>query len=173
MGVFCRRSLWRQINFDKMNTENLAKVTNSNYLFNWARKWSQSKLLWAFPVGTACCDFSVDNAFNLNNQNFVEPYPFYEDALGCDVLIVSGTISRKLIPYLKDLYNNLEGNKWVIAIGACAINGGPYQSYSTVHGLDKLFKVDVWVPGCPPNSMAIYEGILTLEKKVKASLELS
>ncbi len=153
-----------------MEENKLVKATNSNALFNWALRWSQSKLLWAFPVGTACCEPVIDPAFNINNDNYIEPYPFYLDAKDCDVLIVSGTISKKYIPYLEELYQNMASEKWVMAIGACAISGGPYKSYSTVHGLDKLFNVDVWVPGCPPDSLAIYSGLVTLEAKVKKGL---
>lgn len=149
--------------------EKLVKTTNSSSLFLWAQKWSQSKLMWSFPVGSACCDPVMEYLYTDRDKSHLQPYPFYDDAKGCDVLIVSGTISKKYTPHLLELYHNLVDQKWVMAIGACAISGGPYRGYSTVNGLEELFPVDVNVYGCPPDANAIYHGIMTLKEKVLAA----
>jgi NADH-quinone oxidoreductase subunit B len=151
----------------------LATTTHTARFFEWTRQWSQARLLWSFPVGTACCDPVMNHAHNLDPDNYIDPFPFYDKASGCDLLIVSGTLTRKFAPYLLELYTNLTEPRWVMAIGACAISGGPYQTYSTLNGLEELFPVDVYVPGCPPDARSIYQGVLTLKEKVQNKPEIS
>jgi len=90
----------------------------------------------------------------------------------CDVMIVAGTISKKMMPAVKTLYDQMPEPKWVIAMGNCAISGGPFSfpgQYAIVEGADKFLPVDIYIPGCPPRPEALIEGILELEEKVTGS----
>jgi NADH-quinone oxidoreductase subunit B len=86
-----------------------------------------------------------------------------------DVMIVAGTVNRKLELAVRTLYDQMPEPKWVIAMGNCAISGGPFkvkENYNVIEGVDKLFPVDVYIPGCPPRPEALLEGIMTLEEKI-------
>jgi NADH-quinone oxidoreductase subunit B len=87
----------------------------------------------------------------------------------CDVMIIAGTISRKMAPAVVTLYDQMPEPKWVIAMGNCAVSGGPFVfpgQYAVIEGVDKLFPVDVYIPGCPPRPEALIEGLLKLEEKL-------
>ncbi len=89
-----------------------------------------------------------------------------------DVMIVAGTITKKMELAVKTLYDQMPEPKWVIAMGNCAISGGPFKcknNYNVVEGADKIFPVDVYIPGCPPRPEALLEGIMTLEEKLTGS----
>ena len=130
--------------------------------------WAREHSLWPLIFGASCCSPEVDAAlgpcFDLA-QFGVEPLgPGPRQA---DLLIVAGRISLKMMPVLQRTYEQMPDPTWVIAMGSCATNGGPYyRSYSVVMGVDHLIPVDVYVPGCPPRPEALMFGLMQLQEKI-------
>ncbi len=140
-------------------------TTSSDKLFNWARKHS----LWPLQFGLACCAIEMMSTGMAHND--LERFgssPFMASPRQADVMIVSGTVSTKMAERMTRLYEQMPDPKWVIAMGACAISGGPFlDGYSVLMGADRVIPVDVYVPGCPPRPEALIFGIMTLQKKIE------
>jgi NADH-quinone oxidoreductase subunit B len=148
----------------KFNEPNVL-TTNSDKLFNWARKNS----LWPLQFGLACCAIEMMSSGMAHNDldRFGAGF-FVGSPRQADVMIVSGTVSTKMAERMTRLYEQMAEPKWVIAMGACAISGGPFlDGYSVLMGADRVIPVDVYVPGCPPRPEALTFGILTLQKKIE------
>ena len=142
-----------------------AVVARSSELFALARKSS----LWTLSFGLACCAIEMMSA-HMSHHDLdrfgVVTWPSPRQA---DVMIVAGTVVKKMADPIIRLYEQMPDPKWVIAMGSCATNGGPYfRSYSVVMGVDHLIPVDVYVPGCPPRPEALMFGILELQDKISA-----
>jgi len=141
-------------------------LTQLDALVNWARANSA----WPLTFGTRCCaiEFMAVGASRHDMARFG-----YEVARAtprqADMIIISGSINYKMAPVLKRLYDQIADPKYVIAMGACAVSGGPffYNSYSIVKGADHVIPVDVYVPGCPPRPEALLYAFLQLQKKIK------
>lgn len=126
--------------------------------------------LWPMTFGLACCaiEMMATGAARFDLARFGAEV-FRPSPRQCDVMIVAGTISKKMAPAVQVLYDQMPEPKWVIAMGNCAISGGPFVydgQYGIVEGAEELFPVDVFIPGCPPRPEALIEGILELEEKV-------
>ena len=126
--------------------------------------------LWPMTFGLACCaiEMMAAGASRFDLSRFGAEV-FRPSPRQCDVMIVAGTISKKMFPAVKTLYDQMPEPKWVIAMGNCAISGGPFKfdgQYGIIEGADTFLPVDVYIPGCPPRPEALIEGILELEEKI-------
>ncbi len=123
--------------------------------------------LWPLTFGLACCAIEMIATYMSHHdlERFGSvPWPSPRQA---DVLIVAGTVTKKMAPSVKLLYEQMPNPKWVISMGACATNGGPYTRYDRVlQGVDKIIPVDIYVPGCPPRPEALIDGFLALQHKI-------
>ncbi len=123
--------------------------------------------LWPLTFGLACCAIEMIATYmshhDLDRFGIV-PWPSPRQA---DVMIVAGTVTKKMAPAVRLLYEQMPNPKWVISMGACATNGGPYTRYDRVlQGVDKIIPVDIYVPGCPPRPEALMDGFLALQHKI-------
>ena len=137
-------------------------VTSVEDLVNWARTGS---LHW-MTFGLACC--AVEMMHTSMPRYDGERFGFAPRASPrqSDVMIVAGTLTNKMAPALRKVYDQMAEPKWVIAMGACASSGGMYRSYAVLQGVDQILPVDVYIAGCPPRPEAVLEGLMTLQGKV-------
>jgi NADH-quinone oxidoreductase subunit B len=136
------------------------------FVLNWGRRYS----LWVFNFGLACCAIEFI-ATSMGRHDFIRlgVIPFAHGPRQADLMVVSGTVTDKMAPAIKRLYDQMPEPKYVISFGACSNCGGPYwDSYSVTKGVDQLIPVDVYVPGCPPRPEALLHGILRLQDRIAA-----
>ncbi len=139
-------------------------VTTLDAVLNWSRKYSP----WPMFFGLACCSFEMIAAAGLRfdftrfGMDIMRPSPRQ-----ADLIMVTGTLTWKMAPAVKMIYDQMAEPKWVIAMGSCAISGGPFaDSYSVVPGVNRIIPVDVYVPGCPPRPESLIKGIQLLHGKI-------
>ena len=142
----------------------LVAITTLDKLYNWSRRSS----VWPMMFGLACCaiEMIATAASRYDQARFgmeiVRPSPRQSD-----LMIVSGTVTKKMIPQIVRLYNQMPEPKYVLAMGACASGGGPFkEGYNVVDGVDKFLPVDVYVPGCPPTPQALLHGLMKLQERI-------
>jgi len=139
-------------------------TTSLEKLVNWGRAQSPFPLLF----GLACCAVEMMAAGGPRHDiGRFGAEAFRGSPRQADLIIVSGRVSQKMAPVVKRLYDQMSEPKWVIAMGACACTGGPFENYAIVQGVDRLIPVDVYVPGCPPRPEALFAGIVRLIEKIK------
>lgn len=133
--------------------------------------------LWPLTFGLACCamEMMAAGASKYDLDRFGAGV-FRPSARQADVMILAGTISKKMAPVIRQLWDQMPAPKWAIAMGGCTIDGGPFKypnQYAIVEGADKLVPVDIYIPGCPPRPEALIAGILQLKEKIKAGRNFS
>ena len=126
---------------------------------------ARANSLWPLPFATSCCgiEFMATMGANYDLARFGYERMSFSPRQS-DLLIVAGTISKKLGPVLKQVYDQMAEPKWVLSVGACASSGGIFDTYSVLQGIDHVIPVDVYVPGCPPRPEQIIEGILKIQE---------
>ena len=139
-------------------------TTTFDNVINWSRKFS----LFQYPFVTACCgmEYMAAACSHYDISRFGAEIPRFSPRQS-DVLWVVGTITHKMTPVLKTVYEQMAEPKWVIAFGACASSGGFYQNYSVLQGIDRLIPVDIYIAGCPPRPEAVLDGLMELQDRIQ------
>ena len=138
-------------------------VTTVDYVFNWARKSS----LWPLTFGLACCaiEMIASSTSRFDIARFGAEV-FRPSPRQSDLMIVSGTVTLKMAPALKRVWEQMPEPKWCISMGACSSVGGPFNTYAVLQGVDKIVPVDVYILGCPPRPENLFYGLLKLQEKI-------
>jgi NADH-quinone oxidoreductase subunit B len=144
--------------------KNVVAITTIDRIYNWGRRSS----VWPMMFGLACCAIEMISAqasrYDMARfgMEVMRPTPRQSD-----LMLVSGTVTKKMVPLIVRLYNQMAEPKYVVSMGACASGGGPFkEGYNVVAGIDKFLPVDVYIPGCPPTPQALIHGLIQLQKKI-------
>ena len=149
---------WLQNKFEKN-----FMISTVDYVFNWARK----SALWPMTFGLACCaiEMIASSTARFDIARFGSEV-FRPSPRQADLMIVSGTVTLKMAPVVKRIYEQMPEPKWVISMGACSSVGGPFNTYAVLQGVDKIVPVDVYVIGCPPRPENLFYALLKLQDKI-------
>ena len=149
--------------------EGPVQLTTVADMLNWAKNWSRSRSVWPLGYGLACCAIEMMAAASAAQYDMSRfgSEVFRSSPRQADLMIVAGTVSVKMGPRLRLLWEQMPEPKWVLSMGQCANSAGEfYDSYYTVQGVDTIVPVDVYVPGCPPRPEQLIEGLLKLREKI-------
>lgn len=154
---------------EKLTGENSIAFIRSEQLFDFARRNS----LWYIAFGIACCAIEGLMSASGPRFDFDRMGVFFRNSpRQADVMIVAGTVNKKMALTVKRLYDQMPEPKWVVAMGACASTGGPFREYpNVVLGVDKVIPVDVYIPGCPPRPESVQYAFIELQKKIAKRTE--
>jgi len=139
-------------------------ITSLDKIYNWSRRSS----VWPMMFGLACCAIEmIATAASRYDLSRFGMEVLRASPRQADLMIVSGTVTKKMIPTIVRLYNQMPEPKYVLAMGACASGGGPFkEGYNVVSGVDKFVPVDVYIPGCPPTPQALLHGLIKMQEKI-------
>ena len=144
-----------------------AKDGSGGWLLSRVKDWSRENSLWPATFGLACCaiEMMATAAGRFDLARFGSEL-FRASPRQADLMIVSGRVSLKMAPVLREIYDQMPEPKWVIAMGDCASCGGIFNNYAIVQGVDKIVPVDMYIPGCPPRPEALIDGIIKLQERI-------
>ncbi|MDQ6919390.1 MAG: NADH-quinone oxidoreductase subunit B [Candidatus Dormibacteraeota bacterium] len=155
-----------------MGLEDLAEALGDNIVTTTIGKvvgWGRGNSVWPAQFGLACC--AIEMMHIAGSRNDIARFgseAFRASPRQSDLMIVSGRVSQKMAPVLRQVYDQMPDPKWVISMGACASTGGVFNNYALLQGVDKIVPVDVYVPGCPPRPEDLINAITILQEKIKA-----
>ncbi|MEA3465726.1 MAG: NADH-quinone oxidoreductase subunit B family protein [Thermodesulfobacteriota bacterium] len=154
---------------EKVSVADCNKVLGNNVMttsLDLVVNWSRSRSLWPMTFGLACCAIEMMATgaarFDLDRMGIL----FRASPRQADVIIIAGTVTHKMLPVIKVVYEQMPEPKYVIAMGACASSGGVFDTYSVVQGIDQVLPVDVYIPGCPPRPEGLLYGLIKLQEKI-------
>jgi NADH-quinone oxidoreductase subunit B len=155
-----------------VGVEDLAEALGDNIITTTIGKvigWGRGNSVWPAQFGLACCAIEMMHIAGARNDiaRFGSE-AFRASPRQSDLMIVSGRVSQKMAPVLRQVYDQMPDPKWVISMGACASTGGVFNNYALLQGVDKIVPVDVYVPGCPPRPEDLINAITILQEKIKA-----
>ena len=138
------------------------------YLLTKLEDWGRANSMWPVMMGLACCaiEMMATSASKFDVARFGSEL-FRASPRQADLMIVSGRVSHKMVPVVKEIYDQMPNPKWVIAMGDCASCGGVFNNYAIVQGIDRVIPVDVYIPGCPPRPEALIDGIIKLQQRIQ------
>lgn len=158
------------VEFTGRTAAGVTKITGADKVIDGVVNWGRRSALWPMTFGLACCAIEMIAAGCSRYDTDRFGIIFRPSPRQSDVIVIAGTMTKKIAPAVKRLYDQMAEPRWVIALGGCASSGGPFNTYSVVQGTDLVIPVDVYIPGCPPRPDALLFGFLQLQEKIRKEM---